>query len=175
MAGACVYRGDVIQMLDIKNQHTLWIAVGRTTAWTDEQNPPDEDLTTTDIDEIQGFKKADTVSLCVPDANGTIEFNGQKYRLVDDADAYTEVARYLYISAALRYDQFPVVTFRQTAVYVDTVPAAGYEDNDILVPGGGQVSDNGKLYYYYNHPPRYRDASGVDIIEVVIELRGQNT
>ena len=173
MAGACVYSGDVLTALSLKNNNTFWVAVGHTSAWTDESSPPAEDLTITDIDDIQGFKKCDTVSLCVPDAAGTIEFRGQNYKLVADSDAYTEVARYIYFRADLKYDQFPVVTYRQTGLYANTTPATGYESNDILTPA--EVASNGTLRYYHNHSPVYRTADSVDIIEIIIEIQGQTS
>ena len=171
MAGACVYSGNILQALDLKNNHTAWVVVGQTTPWANEENPPDVDLSTTDINEIQGAKRCNIVSLCVPDASGTIEFQGQKYRLVSDSEAYSQGARWVYFRADLKYDQFPVVTYRQTALYIDLVPASGYEGYDVLYPT--QIESNGILYYYKNHPPRYRTVESVDIVEVIIEVQGQ--
>lgn len=173
MAGANVYSGDVLSGLDFKNNHEIWIAVGRTSAWTDENNPPDEDRNDSDITEIVGFKKADVVSLAKQDGGGAIEFNGQNYTLVSDGNAYTETARFVYIKASLEYDTFPVVTFRQTAIYADLTPASGHESDDPILPA--DVSDNGILRYYRNHVPRFRDNEIVDIIELVIDIEGQNT
>lgn len=173
MAGAMVYSADVLAALDLKNQHTFWLAVGRTTTpWSDEENPDDEILTTTDIIEIAGYKLADVVSLVKLDGGGPIAFNGQNYSLVNDVDAFTEGARFLYIKASLTHDQFPVVAFRQTAVYADLTPNGGHEADDPILPG--DVSDNGILIYYRNHVVRTRDTDIVDIIELVMESQGQN-
>lgn len=173
MAGACVYSGDVAQALDLKNQHVFWVGAGRTATWADEQNPPDEALTTTDIDTPQAFKKADVVSLAKIDGGGTITFEGQTYSLVADINAYTDVARYLYVKAEFRYDDFPLITFRQTGLYLDLTPNGGFESDDpILI---ANVSDNGILRYYRNHVARIRTIDTVDIVELIITLTGQNT
>ena len=171
-SGACVYSGNVQLALDLKNNHTFWVLLGRSTPWVSEESPPDEDLYTTDIEEVQGAKKCDLVSLCIPSESGGIEFQDQSYTLVSDEDAYTSGARWVYFRADLKYDQFPVVTYRQTGLYLDLTPTEGNEGKEILLPS--EIQSNGILLYYRNHPPRYRTSDSVDVIEIVIEVQGRN-
>jgi len=108
------------------------------------------------------------VSLCYPDPNGEIEFKGQRYRLVSDENAYEYDSRFLYCSTLLKFDEFPLVTFRQFGIYVGVVPKVGYEDRSVLTPD--QVQDYGKMIGYVNHPPLVRTAGSKNLLEIVIEF-----
>jgi len=166
---ATVVVGTVKQALFMKNQWAWWFLVARTqTPWTDENNPPSESINTSSLSEVGGYQKAETVSLCKEDPNGSIEFQGQKYSLVTDANAYDEGARWIYASTVLKFDVFPVVTFRQFGITVDLIPTSGHENDNVLLPN--QVSDPGKLLAYVNHPPIIRTASSKNLLEMVIEI-----
>ena len=166
---ATVKVGMIRLALTFKNNETFWFVVGRThTPWDDETNPPVESVDTVSLTEIGGLQKAQIVSLCYPDPNGAIEFRGQRYSLVSDEHAYEYDSRFLYCSTLLKFDEFPLVTFRQFGVYVGVVPKAGYEDNMVLTPA--QVQDYGRLIGYVNHPPIIRTAGSKNLLEIVIEL-----
>jgi len=166
---ATVKVGMIRFALTFKNNEVFWFVVGRTlTPWDDETNPPVESVDTVSLTEIGGLQKAQTVSLCYPDTNGTIEFRGQRYSLVSDDRAYEHDSRFLYCSTLLKFDEFPLVTFRQFGIYVGVVPKAGYETSNVLEPD--QVQDYGKLIGYVNHPPIIRTAGSKNLLEIVIEL-----
>jgi len=166
---ATVKVGMIRLALTFKNNEVFWFAVGRTqTPWDDETNPPVESVDTVFLTEIGGLQRAQTVSLCYPDPNGAIEFRGQRYSLVSDERAYDYDSRYLYCSTLLKFDEFPLVTFRQFGLYVGVVPISGDEDRSVLLPG--QIADYGKLIGYVNHPPVIRTASSKNLLEIVIEL-----
>jgi len=166
---ATVKVGMIRLVLTFKNNEVIWFAVGRTqTPWDDEKNPPAESVDTVSLTEIGGLQKAQTVSLCYPDPNGAIEFKGQKYSLVSDDHAYDYDSRFLYCSTLLKFDTFPLVTFRQFGIQVGVVPKAGYETNTVLTPD--QVQDYGKLIGYVNHPPIIRTSGSKNLLEIVIEL-----
>lgn len=164
-----VNQGCTRVLKELKDSCVFWFAVGRTTAWLDEQNPPSEDATRTDIEEIQGFKKVERVAFVKPDPMGTISFKGQNYKVVPDTDVWAELPLYLYFSAWLLFDQFPVVTFRQTGLYVDVVPTPGSEGKDILLPDEVQSK---RLVAYVNHHPRVRVSYGKDLLEMIVKLEG---
>jgi hypothetical protein len=166
---ATVKVGMIRLALTFKNSEVFWFVVGRTqTPWDDEKNPPVESVDTVALTEIGGLQKAQTVSLCYPDPNGVIEFRGQKYSLISDDYAYDYDSRYLYCSTLLKFDEFPVVTFRQFGILVGVVPKSDYENNTVLTPD--QVQDYGKLIGYVNHPPIIRTAGSKNLLEIVIEL-----
>lgn len=161
--------GMINMAIAYKNAKTFWFVVARTqTPWANEGSPPAESTTVTSLSEIAGLQRAQTVSLCYPDPNGSIRFRGQNYTLVSDANAYSYDSRFLYLSTLLLFDTFPVVTFRQTGIHVDVVPVAGKENATILLPA--DVSSYGTLLAYVNHPPIYRTVGSKNLLEVVIEL-----
>ncbi len=166
---ATVKVGMIRLALTFKNNEVFWFVVGRTlTQWSDERNPPAESIETTSLIEIAGLQRAQTVSLCYPDPNGAIEFRGQRYSSVPDTYAYDHDSRFLYCSTLLKFDEFPVVTFRQFGVHVGVVPTLGNEGKSVLLPG--EVADYGKLIGYVNHPPIFRTAGSKNLLEIVIEM-----
>ena len=166
---ATVKVGMIRLALTFKNNEVFWFVVGRTqTPWDYEASPPQEDVDTVSLVEIGGLQRAQTVSLCYPDPNGAIEFRGQKYSLVSDEHAYEYDSRFLYCSTLLRFDEFPLVTFRQFGVSVGVIPKPGYEANMVLTPD--QVLNYGVLIGYVNHPPVVRTAGSKQLLEIVIEL-----
>jgi hypothetical protein len=166
---ATVKVGMIRLALMFKNNEMFWFVVGRThTPWDDENNPPAESIDTVSLTEIGGLQKAQMVSLCYPDPDGEIEFRGQRYRLVSDENAYEYDSRFLYCSTLLKFDEFPLVTFRQFGIYVGVVPKVGYEGRSVLTPD--QVQDYGKMIGYVNHPPLVRTAGSKNLLEIVIEF-----
>lgn len=171
---ATVKVGMIRTLMTFKDVETIYFVVARTvTPWDDESNPPAESIDTTMLEEIAGLKKADTVSLCYPSDVGEIEFRGQRYSFVDDSVAYDYDSRYLYCSALLRFDEFPIVTFRQYGITVGVIPTPGNEGKDVLLPD--EVQNYGKLIGYVNIPPVIRTASSKNLLEIVIELVPQVT
>jgi len=166
---ATVKVGMIRLALTFKNNEVFWFVVGRTqTPWDNEASPPQEDVDTVSLVEIGGLQRAQTVSLCYPDPNGAIEFRGQKYSLVSDEYAYDYDSRFLYCSTLLKFDEFPLVTFRQFGVSVGVIPKPGYETNLVLTPD--QVLNYGVLIGYVNHPPLIRTAGSKQLLEIIIEL-----
>ena len=166
---ATVKVGMIRALLTFKNNEVFWFAVARTqTPWGNENSPPAESVDTASLTEIAGLQKAQTVSLCYQDTNGAIEFRGKRYSLVSDNDAYNYDSRYLYCSTILRFDTFPVVTFRQFGILVGVAPKVGSEYKDVLLPS--DIMSYGKLIGYVNHPPIIRTAGSKNLLEIVIEL-----
>lgn len=164
-----VRQGSVRICKLIKDGLIFWVGVGRTTPWPNENSPPAEDPTLTTLQEIQGYKRVDSVQFVVEDPNGTILFRNRRYRIVPEQNIYTEGARWLYLTATLLFDQFPIVTFRQTGIFVDVVPTAGNENKDVLLPNQVQSA---RLIGYVNHQPRIRVSWGKDVLEFVLQIEG---
>lgn len=170
------YAGMVDGALKLKLDTTLWLGIGRTTAWPNESSPPAENVAAVVLDQPIGYKKVEMTSLVVPDALGSIVFQGQNYRLVDDEDGVAEVARYCYIKASLNYQETNVngnvvgaVTFRQTALFSGLTSINGLEGETVLTPA--QVSSVGRMIFLVNHTPRTRDILMRDIIEILREFK----
>lgn len=143
----------------------LWYAMGRTTAWPNEDIPPAEDMFTTNLDEIIGFKKFEVANLVAPlsnidssDINGdVISYKSQDWKIVSDADAVKYGARYVYLSVTLNPGDLPYNVYRQVGVYLNVKPLSTVASKtNTLVPT--QVSDSGTMLGYDNRLfQRYSD------------------
>lgn len=152
----------------LKDNLVFWFGIGRVTPWPNDNNPPQESADKVIIDEVQGYRKVTSVMFVREDPDGTIVFKDKRYSVVEEENIYTQGARWLYFSAWLMFDQFPVVTFRQTGLFVDVVPVPGSEGKEILLPNEVQSS---RMIAYVNHQPRVRVKWGKDLIEFVLDIR----
>lgn len=146
----------------VKNTWPLWVAIGRTEAWSNELSPPTPSRGTDDIDTPIVFVRPTilTMARVVSKADYDLAPAGQKatvtiekvdtyYVFVADEDAPDEYARFLYYRAEFNPVQgIPVDQFRQIGVYTKLVPAAGYEGANWLAPEN--VQDRGRLAYHDN-------------------------
>lgn len=144
------YQSRVKRALEMKNGDDLWVVMGKTSVWTDEESPDAPlpgDITI--VEPIVAIKVAvkhlvkevtEEAYLLLAEAERTavvIDETLVYLQLVEDDDVYTESARYLYFSVT--YD--PIIEghpdFTSFRVYYATsglVPSAGYENSDWLVP-----------------------------------------
>jgi hypothetical protein len=110
-------------------------------------------------DGVLGFKVCDQKSLVVPDAAGTIVYNGQNWRVVAPANALAEGAYQVYVHAALNYAELPVgITYRQVGVLTGVTRAAGTGPS-VLALTPDLVSSNGFVELVDNKPPQTRSNS----------------
>ena len=163
------YAGMVDAALKLKNDLNLWVAIGQTTAWANEAAPPAEDINAQTVSGVVVYKRVETTSVCVPDLNGLVVFQTQKYTLIQDINALSAVARYTYLKTSLNYTEVPVVTFRQVGVFSGLVPSAGFTTADILLPT--QIVSPGRLLFVANDIPRVRSINTRDIIEIIREFK----
>ena len=147
------YADCVRRALDFKNQPSLWVGLGRTTVWPNEEAPQAEDQLQTAIEEAFVYTVPHTVSLVKPvESGGDITVNGQQYDLVADENAYTEIARFCYVRGLFQpasNPTMPVDTFRQHGICVGLVPASGHENDLWIAPG--DVTSTGILAHLANH------------------------
>lgn len=163
-------QAHVSRAIDFFNKKEIYFAIGRTTPWPDEDQPPAEDREATDVQEIIGFKKVEVKYLVVPDdVNGTIEYQNTKWRVVPLNQAYQEKARFVFLETTIRYDELPLGTYRQVGVYVDLVRADGVPSNkNNLLPE--EVDDHGTLVIIDNRKFSNRQEDQKEILNVVIEF-----
>lgn len=153
-----------------KQNTTYWVGIGRTTPWTDEENPPTETRTDTLIEPII-YVKAWNVTLCKPVlSGGDITYKGQSYQSVDDEDAINELARFLYLTAELHPAQGqPYGTYRQRAVVADLTPATGHELDAWLAPVN--VADAGITCLIENDTANIQSVERYQMLPMVLEFR----
>ena len=173
--------------LDLKTNHTFWVVVGHTDDWVAEPAPdafvPGDTAITDPVVAIQPA----VISLCreVSEADYLLLAEGQRasvsiegvthyFAFVADEDYLTEYARFLYLhaiySTPLGHPSPATGSFRQYGVYLDLVPAAGYESADWLSPMN--IDDYGILAYSNKRAKIDVDETGpIVICPVLIELR----
>lgn len=166
------YMGRARLALLFKEHSTLWAAFGRTTEWVDEDDPDvlENPLTVESLEEPIVYVKSSFVSLCKQvDDNGDVTVGGQDYEFVEDEDAISEEAMYLYSLYELNGPGgMPTGTYRQVAVFSNVVPAAGHASDDWLLPE--DVDDFGNIEYMANRTKIVFTSGEVRQERVIIEF-----
>ncbi|OQC75302.1 MAG: hypothetical protein BWX44_00033 [Spirochaetes bacterium ADurb.Bin001] len=161
----------VRQAFEFQQKETVWIGIGRTTAWSNENEAPDPPITTLALDEIVGLVKPEPLKMVVPNTNGEIEMFAQKFTaLTPPYDIDTLIAagaRWVYVAGWLMYDQFPVVAYRQEGVYSGVVHT-GLPGATVLLPA--QVTSYGQLEAVTNREKIQRRADQKEFVEFIIEF-----
>jgi hypothetical protein len=171
--GTATYAGCVDRAVDAFNNKVFWAGLGRTTEWDDPDVPPDLDRTTTAIEEPIVYVIPDVISLCVPvNSGGDVTVGGQDYAFVEAGDAFTELARFVYIKAVFNPDitfGLPYANYRQCGILSDLVPVSGHENDQWLAPAN--VEDAGLLQIYLNLTVRTYGLGSPTTIETILEYR----
>jgi len=182
---ACTkYLSRVKRALEMKQGADLWVVMGKTSAWSNSDNsvitPSPSDVTV--VEPFLAMKPM-VKSLAVEVSGSAYDQLQDSFRaavsiegvvtyleLVDDADAYGRLARYLYIKAL--YD--PAVaghpnftSFRVYYLVSGLVPSAGYENATWLVPE--HISDYGMMEYE-NAGPAILGGTAI-VLPIVLEFR----
>lgn len=149
----------------------LWYVMGRSSAWSDEEIPPAEDMYQDHIDEIIGAKKFEKAQLVRPiNSNediltADIIYKSQGWKFIADEDAIKERARYLYLEVNIEPGDLPYSVYRQIGIYKNLVPITGAATQNTLRPS--EIADTGLLIGYDNRRfQRYDD--NVKIKEQVV-------
>lgn len=110
-----------------------------------------------------GRRLVETISFCVADAGGTIEFpDGAKYSTTADPTGY------LYIRVTFGFTDEPTGTIREVALYQGTVPATGHESDKYLA--AANVQTPGLLMTLDRVPKIVRSSSNREIFELVLTI-----
>lgn len=155
-------------------QNDYWCVLGRTTtAWQDDENPPDSTVGTR-VYEVLGYRKVQNKRLVVPNpTSGDITWRSLKMTAVDDDDMLKKTQgvypRWALLTCTITTSELPTGKyFRQVGVYQDLTPVAAYEDYDYLLPA--QVSDPGNLIYIENISQVWRLTNQIEEISFLFEF-----
>lgn len=131
--------------------YVYWAVFGKTSAWVNENDPPDVDKETVAMTEVV-FAKRFTIARQV--FVGTL----QDHDIVVDGTywkiAYTlqsalaNNARYLYLRFDVNKDEGPDVTYRQIGIFYNLVPTTGNEGKVLLLPN--EIQSYGSLIWLNN-------------------------
>lgn len=169
--GVTSYEGRARRAWLHKENSTYWVAIGRTTAWSNEASPPTPSPGSCDIEEPIVYVLPDLVSLCrIVSSGEDFTHLGTKYAYVSDsteATAISEGARFLYIKASFDPTSGqPYGNFRQVAVYsnLDTESVETW-----VAPAS--VIDRGTVEYLNNDTVTTMSLSRTETVELIIEFR----
>jgi hypothetical protein len=121
------------------------------------------------VDGPMGFKRIENKYLVVPDPEGTIDYRGTRWGVVSAQDAYKKGARYVYVQGFFRYDELPLVDYRQVGLFTGLTRANGV-GNDIYALLPAQVGDCGALEVLDNRTQVTRNPDQKESYSFVIEL-----
>lgn len=147
-----------------------WVGIAKNSVWVNGDSDPSQvDSTAMALDGLMALKKAETLTLVVPDPNGTIEHLGQNWMPVVISDARAKKARWVYVASWLRYDEVPIVTYRQTGAYLGVIRNVGVDAGKLtLLPT--EVADLGYLGAINNREPIPRAEDMKELVEFIIEF-----
>lgn len=132
-----------------RDRPSIWVGLGRTSPWANEQEPPKPSRSQTSVEELFAMKLVDGAFLVVPDENGKIiGKNGVTYRQVTDQEGLDLQTPYLCLRFIIETDEFQLISYRQVGVYVDAIPDQGFSSFSALTPDKFQTL--GRLYYLDN-------------------------
>lgn len=94
--------GRTIRLSDfLTRKNNIWLGFGQTSPWSDESNPPAPDLDATSVNQVIGYKKARKVFAVKQDPSGTIEYEGNMWKEIQDSQIWNEKAKFVYIEVLL--------------------------------------------------------------------------
>lgn len=142
----------------------MYVALGKTSAWADESNPPLESAMTSSITEVIGYKKVTAAQLCRDyetgdeTGNTVVSYGGKKYTIIPDDKRYTEKAWYVFVTAEIGENDFDPTPFRQVGLYIDLTPKSGVTKTN-LKPS--EVEVNGNLQAFTNQKMQQLDGNTI--------------
>lgn len=159
----------VYAALQFKNlQDSMYIGLGKTSEWNNEEVPPTENPETSELLEPIGYKKVSKVQVCrelKPDEEPeypTVKYGSKTFVLIPDEQAYKEKAWNVYITGQIDGEELPIGRFRQVGIYTGLKPK---ENKKNLLPE--EVTDKGVLQAFANRRSQRRDKN-VDLYESYI-------
>lgn len=153
-------------------QANSYFVLGRTTEWSNEESPPTPDPKTIAVDEVIGYKRASTVSLCRPLKSGetpqydTIEYGGRTWVLIPQDKAFEEEAKWVYYYTEITGDELPTGFYRQVGVHIDLKPQSNVSKPNLLP---SEVNDKGTLVTFDNRQPMNRIEKGTSVERFIMQ------
>lgn len=162
--------GHVSRALRFMEEDDVYIAIGKTSPWDNESQPPVPTVNEPLVD-LVAMKKVETKILVVlDDENGTIQYFDHKYSPVAPEEAFEKGARWVYCMSYLNYSEAPIsVSYRQVALQTgvvrkSSVPSAQY----VLLPE--EIQDMGVAEIIDNIEPIYRRADKREKLGIIAEF-----
>ena len=167
-------RGHVSRAVAFFKEPEIFFGFGRQTAWSknDEEGaevPDAPSMAAIAVEEPIGFKSTDRVHLVVPSEDGSIVYKDSRWEIVSLSDAYTKNSRHVYIECTLRYDEIPLIDYRQIGILTELERAEGVEPGKAaLIPS--EVKNQGILQILDNRKPTIRQKDQKEQLSLIIEF-----
>lgn len=150
----------------------IFFAIGKQDPWGSNENdtdfiPPEPDVNATNLDGLIGMKRAERVSLVIPDESGEFEYQKIKFKTLTNEEAFKRKARWVLIETTIFYDELPPLPYRQIGVFSRVKPVAGKELSNVLLPE--DIEDVGILEVLNNRKAVTRQSDTKDTYFMVIE------
>lgn len=168
-------RGHVSRAVAFFKEPEIFFGFGRQTPWSetgeDEAEIPEApSMAATEVEEPIGFKLVDRVHLVIPnEEDGTIAYKDSKWEIVSEDQAYNKNSRHVYIECTLRYDEIPLIDYRQIGILTglkrETEVSPG---KAALIPS--EVADQGILQILDNRKPTVRQKDQKEQLSLIIEF-----
>ena len=157
--------------LSLLEQGNIFVGIGRTSPWENEMDegfvPPEPNLDAENLDELIGMKKADRVSMVMPDEFGDIEYAQIKFKTLTKEEALRKKARWVLIESTIYFEELPPVAYRQVGIFSRVKPVNGKENSNILFPK--DIEDVGILEVIANRKITTRQSDTKDTYFMIIE------
>nr|DAI05664.1 MAG TPA: Baseplate wedge protein [Herelleviridae sp.] len=157
----------------------MYLALGKTTPWTNESAPPNPDPNTNILSEVVGYKKVSKTNLCRAYIEGdeakypTVSYGSRKFTLIPDEDGYKEQAWMVYVEAEVTGDELPLGTFRQVGIHTDVVTKAGAGEQKAFTPN--EITDTGILQFFENRQQQNRTADVILKEKFIITMENRKS
>ena len=98
-----------------------------------------------------------------------MDYNDSRWRIVPADQALTEGARWVYLDTYVRYNELPLTSYRQIALFSRLVKAEGVLSNQVaLLPD--EVADYGIIEFIDNRKAVNRQIDQRELLSVVLEF-----
>ncbi|MCW6701391.1 hypothetical protein NH288_04745 [Anaerococcus sp. NML200537] len=157
--------------LALVERGNIFIGIGKTSPWEGENDegfvPPEPNPDAENLEELVGMKKADRVSLVVPDEYGDIEYAKIKFKTLTKDEALRQKSRWVLVESTIYYEELPPVAYRQLGVFSRVQAKEGKDKNRILL--ADDIEDVGILEVLANRKVTTRQSDTKDTFFMVIE------
>ncbi len=169
MAAITTIGSKVRKATEFINLNNVFMGLGKSTPWEDDDNPPSPERLAKALIEPIGYKQVTTKVLVVPDTNGEFVTKDGKFRQVAFENAYDENACWVYVELDIDYAELPLGWYRQIGLFTGLTRAAGVEPGKVaLLPT--EVESAGILEVLDNRKPSSRLEDQRETISLVIEF-----
>lgn len=167
--------GHVSDALRFFSENNIYFGFGRKdTPWASNENevgfiPPPPSRDTQELEEPMGFKLIESKQMVIPDEEGSIIYRDSRWSIVPANEAYTKGSKWVYLECFIRYEELPLMPYRQIAVFTRLEKNSDVPQGKLaLLPE--DVKKQGNLEIVDNRKPTPRHPDQRERISIIIEF-----